>query len=184
MWKKLQVCCYFQAASFLLVNYLGSHCLLWLKEFKFRNQEANKKWETGASGRMWIWGCGGSLSCLFPLLVKLVSMAGTQGRHCWEWWLRVFWPYGWLLLERPDAETGSSCLMFIWGTERKSLLDFSLPSRSMGTQFSLVPEGKRNNAKFQPNFWANSLQTAKEWGSYPQTTEKEKEIPAFGKGRL
>lgn len=90
MWKKLQVCCYFQAASFLLLNNLGSHCLLWLKRVQIEKPRSQQKWETGASGWMGVWGCGGSLSCLFPLLVKLVSMAGTQGRHCWEWWFRIF----------------------------------------------------------------------------------------------
>lgn len=172
------------SGNFILASELFIICCDW-KEFKFRNQEGNKTWETGAAGWMWVWDCGGFLSCLFSLLVKLVSTAGTWGRHCWEWWFRVFWPYGWFLLERPDAEIGRPSLMFIWGTERKSLLDFPLSCRSMNS-IQLGPRGER---EAMPNSSLISEPTPCQWqsngrGFYPQATEEGKEIPAFGKGRL
>lgn len=110
---------------------------------------------------MWIWDCGGFLSCLFPSLVKLWSTAGTQGRHCWEGWFKVF--LTWWLAPFGKPETGSPCLVFIWGTERKSLLDFLLPCFCREHNSAWSHGGKGNNAKFQPNFWASSLPVAKKW---------------------
>lgn len=112
---------------------------------------------------MWIWDCGGFLPCLFPLLVKLMSTAGTwkgtaesDNSGFFDLMADSFWKGQMLRLGVP-----AWCLSE--ALRENPFLISLFPAEAQELNSAWSQRGKGNNAKFQHNFWANSLPTGKKW---------------------